>query len=188
VIAYDLSAQMLAVVAHAARDRQLPNIETRQGPAEKLPFEDGAFDVVVTRLSAHHWLDVPAALKEVHRVLGAGGVAILVDVVAPESPLLDTTLQAVELLRDASHVRDYRISEWEQMLDAAGFGHTCKQTWKLDIGFDEWIERMRTPPLRTQAIRSLFDGASRESLAYFCVRDDHSFSIDAALFEIRKNS
>ena len=38
VVAYDLSAQMLDVVAQAAEARQLKNITTRQGYAESLPF------------------------------------------------------------------------------------------------------------------------------------------------------
>src|SRR4051794_11022794 len=40
VCAYDVSDDMLKVVASAARDRQLHNIRTRQGMAESLPFAD----------------------------------------------------------------------------------------------------------------------------------------------------
>src|SRR5476649_3090517 len=119
VTAFDLSAQMLDVVAQAARERGLHNLETRQGNAARLPFADASFDLVVTRFSAHHWLDVPAALREVKRVLKKGGVLVVIDITAPESPLHDTTLQAVELLRDGSHVRDYRPSEWRSMLEGA---------------------------------------------------------------------
>jgi ubiquinone/menaquinone biosynthesis C-methylase UbiE len=186
VIAYDLSEQMLAVVAQAAGERQLGNIQTQAGPAEQLPFPDGAFDLVMTRFSAHHWFDVPRALKEIHRVLGADGTAVFVDIVAPEAPLSDTTLQAIELLRDASHVRDYRISEWGAMLAATGFTHACRGDWKLVMVFDEWIARMRTPPERVRAIRSLLDSAPEEAARYLDVQPDHTFSIRAALFEARK--
>lgn len=187
VTAYDLSTEMLAVVAHSSNERTLHNIETRQGPAEKLPFDDGVFDLVVTRFSTHHWLDVPAALKETHRVLKPHGVAVFVDIVAPEAPLNDTILQTVELLRDASHVRDYRISEWEFMLTKAGFMHQRHSDWKLVMKFDEWTARMRTPPERAQAIRSIFDAAPEETSQYFAVQEDYSFSIDASLFESRKD-
>ena len=67
-MAYDLSAQMLDVVAQAAEVRQLKNITTR-GYAESLPFADNAFDIVISRYSAHHWHDVGAALREVNRIL-----------------------------------------------------------------------------------------------------------------------
>jgi len=186
VTAYDLSAEMLAVVARAAGERGLKNLETRQGPVEKLPFGDSAFDLVLTRFSAHHWLDVPVALQEIRRVLQPRGTVVVVDVVAPEVPLHDTFLQTVELLRDASHVRDYRVSEWASMLADAGFRHECLGSWKLAMQFAEWTARMRTPAERVQAIRSVFDAAPEEAARYFAVQADHSFSIDAALFEARK--
>ena len=72
VIAYDLTAQMLAVVKREATVRKLRNITTVQGMAEELPFPDARFDFVVTRTSAHHWHDVPAALREARRVLKPG--------------------------------------------------------------------------------------------------------------------
>lgn len=185
VIAYDLSAQMLDVVAGASRERGLDNITTVQGDVARLPFDDAAFDLVLTRFSAHHWRDVPAALREVRRVLRPHGTLLVSDIIAPETPLHDSTLQAVELLRDASHVRDYRRSEWTAMLAAAGFDHEHISAWKLEMAFDSWVARMRTPPQRVAAIRDLFDTAPEETRGYFAVRPDHSFSIDACLLRGR---
>jgi ubiquinone/menaquinone biosynthesis C-methylase UbiE len=186
VIACDLSVQMLEVVAAAALARNLSNIRTERAAAEKLPFADDSFDVVITRFSAHHWSDVPAGLKEMKRVLRPDGIVLVIDIVAPEQPLHDTTLQAVELLRDASHVRDYRVSEWAAMFAAAGFAHQQQGSWRLKMVFDEWIARMRTPPERVTAIRSLLQTAPEETRTYLAVETDDSFSIDAALFQARK--
>ncbi|MET0265579.1 MAG: SAM-dependent methyltransferase, partial [Duganella sp.] len=86
------------------------------------------------------------------------------------------------LLRDGSHVRDYRPSEWLQMLDAAGFEGERLDDWKLQMRFDDWTARMRTPAERVTALRSLLQGAPQETRAYFAVQDDDSFSIDATLF------
>jgi ubiquinone/menaquinone biosynthesis C-methylase UbiE len=44
-----------------------------RGPAEQLPFDDGALDAVVTT-SAFHFFDQPSALREFHRVLVSGGL------------------------------------------------------------------------------------------------------------------
>ena len=107
VTAYDLSDEMLAAVAQVAAERGLGNIATRQGAVEALPFAAQSFDIVATRLSAHHWHDVPAALREARRVLAPGGLLVVIDIVSPGPPLLDTHFQAIELLRDPSHVRDY---------------------------------------------------------------------------------
>jgi ubiquinone/menaquinone biosynthesis C-methylase UbiE len=49
-------------------------VEWLRGPAEQLPFDDGALDAVVTT-SAFHFFDQPAALREFHRVLAPGGLA-----------------------------------------------------------------------------------------------------------------
>jgi ubiquinone/menaquinone biosynthesis C-methylase UbiE len=186
VVACDLSASMLEVVASAARERGLSNVTTQQAQAEQLSFADASFDIVITRFSAHHWFDVSAGLREARRVLRSNGVFIVIDVVAPEHPLHDTTMQAVELLRDASHVRDYRVSEWTAMLTAAGFTAEHVNGWKLKMVFADWIARMRTPAERTVAIRSLFDSAPEETRDYFAVEADYSFTIDAALFRARK--
>jgi ubiquinone/menaquinone biosynthesis C-methylase UbiE len=183
VTAFDLSPEMLAVVAGAARERGLEQIITQQGNVASLPFADASFCMVMTRFSAHHWLDVPAALREVRRVLKPGGVFIVIDITAPESPLHDTTLQAVELLRDGSHVRDYRTSEWLRMLDDAGFMGERVSDWKLPMQFDDWTARMRTPAERVTAIRSLLRSAPAETRAYFAVQDDDSFTIDSTLLK-----
>lgn len=68
-----IAPQMLATVDAAAKERGLTTIRTQQGAAETLPFADATFNWAVSRMSAHHWCDVPAALREVHRVLKPGG-------------------------------------------------------------------------------------------------------------------
>lgn len=54
------------------------------GPAEQLPFEDGALDAVVTS-SAFHFFDQPAAVREFYRVLAPGGLAA-VTAMSPRRP------------------------------------------------------------------------------------------------------
>jgi len=186
VVAYDLSPQMLEVVAQEAIAKNYRQIETQRGEAQRLPHADATFDLVVTRYSAHHWLDVGTALREVWRVLQPGGTFIAIDVLAPESPLLDTVLQTLEILRDESHVRDYRGSEWCAMFEAAGFAAPQTDRWKLPMEFDAWVARIGTSPPRIDALQVVIDALPREARDYFAVRDDRSFDIDAAWLEATK--
>ncbi len=178
VIAYDLSTEMLDAVRDSALQRGLANIATVYGPVETLPFDDASFDLVVSRFSAHHWHDIAQGLRETRRVLKLAGVAIFVDVAAPESPLLDTFLQTIELLRDPSHVRDYAPSEWQTFLTDAGFTIEDITMRRLPLDFASWIERMRTPPARADVIRSLHPEMSAEVQTYFELTPAGDFTVD----------
>lgn len=185
VTAYDLSADMLAVVAEAAHTRGLDGIRTRQGPAERLPFADAEFDLVISRYSAHHWSDPTAALAEVARVLRPDGQLCFIDVIGPEGPhaaLLDTHLQTVELLRDVSHVRDYAPREWLAMLHAAGLTAEETRRWRIDIEFASWLARMRTPVAMEAALRQLMTGAPDEVRRHYAVTSALDFQLEVAMF------
>ena len=185
VVAYDLSRDMLGAVAATAASRGLANIVTQQGRVEALPFADGAFDVVMSRYSAHHWHGFAPALKEARRVLKPGGRAVFADAVSPATGLLDTFAQAIELLRDPSHVRDYTVEEWTEALTAAGFTVGAVTRRRLHLEFASWVARMRTPDIHVQAIRSLQACMAREVIEHFAIEPDGSFMLDTATIEAR---
>ena len=183
VIAFDLSAQMLGQVERLAHERGLSNVQTRQGDVENLPFEDATFDIVTSRYSAHHWPNPGVALGEFARVLKPGGRFILRDIVAAEEPTYDTFLQALELLRDPSHVRDHSISQWRALYEAAGFQVDVVLTWMLPLNFDDWVRRMATPELNVAVLRQLYVNASEDVRRAFAIQPDYTFSIPGALFQ-----
>jgi ubiquinone/menaquinone biosynthesis C-methylase UbiE len=181
VVAYDLTQPMLDQVALLAQERGVGNVRTRQGDVTQLPFEAGEFDWIITRYSAHHWRDPQAAVNECRRVLKARGTLLVSDTAAPEQPLFDTVLQAVEILRDRSHVRNYRISEWQQMLQHAGFTTELLLTWDVRLEFDSWVTRMKTPRHRIDAIKTVFDEAPEEARTFLKVEADYTFTNPGAL-------
>lgn len=183
VVAYDLSPEMLDVVERAARERGLGNVATKQGLAESLPFDAESFDLVLSRFSAHHWRDFEAGLREAARVLKPGGIAAFVDTVSPGTPLLDTFFQAIELLRDCSHVRNYSRAEWETAIARAGLTSEATSQHRLHLEFTSWIERIRTPQVQADAIRALQAAMSASVTRYFEIEPDGSFCIDVALFQ-----
>lgn len=185
VVACDLSGEMLAAVREIAAARDLRNITTEQAPAERLPFADAAFDFVATRFSAHHWRDFGAGLGEARRVAQRGAPAVFIDAVAPGKALLDSHLQAVELLRDTSHVRDYTIGEWTAAVERAGFALEAVTRRQVRMDFPTWIARMRTPKIQADAIRALQIQASEEVRSHFAIEPDGSFQLDVMMIRAR---
>jgi ubiquinone/menaquinone biosynthesis C-methylase UbiE len=183
VVACDLSADMLSAVRQTAASRGYANVTTTETSAEALPFDDAGFDMLGCRYSAHHWRDVDAGLREARRVMRPGAPALFVDVVSDVSPLIDTHLQAVELLRDTSHVRDYSIEEWREKLVAAGFAITGERKWRLRMDFPVWIARMATPEPLATAIRMVQECAPEDVRRHFAIEADGSFMLDMAMFE-----
>ncbi len=183
VTACDLSEEMLAAIGATAREQGLENIAPRCAAAEALPFDDASFDFLACRFSAHHWRDFEAGLREARRVLAPGRPALFVDGYALEDAGADLHLQAIELLRDPSHMRDYRLSEWLAALGRAGFGVTALRTWRLRMDFASWVERMQTADTHIAAIRSLQNLLARDVAERFALEPDGSFQLDTMLIE-----
>ena len=75
----DFASEMVEAARSEAARRGLTNITFRQCSADALPFADNTFDVAVSRLGVMFFPDVPAALREMLRVVKPGGsVAFLV--------------------------------------------------------------------------------------------------------------
>ncbi len=172
VVAVDVTPEMVALTAKLAQERGFTNLEARQADVAALPFEGGSFDLVTSRLSAHHYADPQQALREAARVLQPGGKLLLIDTVAPEDPALDTFYQAWELLRDRSHVRNWRASEWLRMAAAAGLKAEVIGRWAVPIDGSDWVKRMQTPASKVAMIRELFAEANSAQRAAFEIRDD----------------
>lgn len=72
VTGIDRNSGMLAV----ARE-QAPQIDWREGRAEALPFDDGSFDAAVCQFGLMFFEDQALALREMRRVIGRGGRAVV---------------------------------------------------------------------------------------------------------------
>jgi ubiquinone/menaquinone biosynthesis C-methylase UbiE len=163
VVAVDLAEAMLAQGRRLAGERGIENVDFRLGDVERLALPVSCFDVVTSRFSAHHYPAPERALAEVVRVLRPGGTFLLVDSVAPEDHGCDSFLNTLEVLRDPSHVRDHRVSQWEAMFSEAGLTPALRMRWGIELDFDEWVARIGTPEPEIAALRRLFDRAPAEA-------------------------
>jgi ubiquinone/menaquinone biosynthesis C-methylase UbiE len=105
----DAAPSMIEAAEQAAEDQRL---RFTVGVAERLPYPDHAFDLVVSTTSFDHWADQQAGLGECARVLAPGGHLMLADLF---SPLLLPSLLAGR----SGKARTRRRAS--QLLGAAGF-------------------------------------------------------------------
>jgi len=77
VTAVDISGNMLAVANDLAKTHGV-TIKTVQSPAETLPFPDSEFDYVFGNGVLHH-TNIEESIKETHRVLKTGGLAVFIE-------------------------------------------------------------------------------------------------------------
>ncbi|MEI0496111.1 methyltransferase domain-containing protein [Brachyspira intermedia] len=71
----DLSEEMIKI----AKSKNIENAQFILGSANKLPFDDDAFDIVTCIQSFHHYPYPNEAMREAYRVLKKGGLYILSD-------------------------------------------------------------------------------------------------------------
>jgi len=85
VTGLDLAADMIDVARRAPAPAE-PRIDWHVGDAARLPFPDGAYDVVVCQMGLMFMSDKDAAVAEMRRVLAPGGRAVVVTPGAIQPP------------------------------------------------------------------------------------------------------
>ncbi len=140
--------------------------------AEDLPFADGSFDVVVTRIAPHHFSDIGTAVGELARVSNRV-------VVVEDTQYTSEEVEQAEKLRDPTHVRNYSEEEWRELLESAG----------LEI---ERVERFtKTHPLEAWLARTECTGEDaarvRELLAPHTSEDGTSWQDTKLILKARKS-
>jgi ubiquinone/menaquinone biosynthesis C-methylase UbiE len=158
VVALDLTPEMLKKARQRCNEAGLANVGFREGNAAELPFADAAFDAVVTRLSVHHFDRPSRVMSEIFRVLRPGGRLVIADVISSEQRTESELQNAIEILRDPSHVRMLPGSELSALVKGAGFAIESQATWDKPREFEEWMgivnDASRVPPLRA-VVRAL---------------------------------
>jgi SAM-dependent methyltransferase len=153
VVALDLTPEMLAKARERCGKANLQNVTFREGSATKLPFPESHFDVVVTRAAIHHFQDPGSVLGEAMRVMRKGATLVVADVVSSELAEKSALQNAIEILRDPSHVRMYPASELAALVQGSGLTIEKQESWDQPRAFEEWggivADPERINPLRT---------------------------------------
>jgi ubiquinone/menaquinone biosynthesis C-methylase UbiE len=109
LIGVDYFQDMVDEAAKAVAENNLQDrVELRQADAHHLPYEDNFADYIISRSTIHHWADPVQALREIHRVLKPGGIAIIHDVRRDPAPAV---LEEFNELRRQAGVEPARLEE-----------------------------------------------------------------------------
>ena len=115
VYGIDISEESVAKARQINADVLDKQVFVQQGSAEKLPYEDGKFDLVTAVETVYFWPNLPSCLKEVRRVLKHGGhFAIMVEVVDTDSKWTNVV----------EGMTAYTPEQLKTLLDDAGFTQT----------------------------------------------------------------
>ncbi len=189
VLATDIAPGMLAQVRRLIVERRLDNVGPMLVEAESLPFASNSLDAVTSRQAAHHFHDLPRAVADAARVLKPGAPLILTDPAAPEGDFEAAWMNDVEVRRDATHQQDRKVSEWQLLLEGAGFHVTHWSMAKVYLEFNDWVRRSGTPLAEVEPLRRDFLDAPASVKAAFGIQpegDDIKFHWDVLVFRAVK--
>jgi SAM-dependent methyltransferase len=116
--------------------------------AEHLPFADGAFDFVVSRIAPHHFEDIATALTEMARVSN--------DLVVIEDTLyVSEQVEEAEKVRDPTHIRSYSEPEWRALLEDVDLAVERVELIEKRHALEAWLDRSGTPAQDKPRVKEL---------------------------------
>ena len=195
VVATDLTRPMLEAAERFVRGRGITNVRFQEADAGALPYEDNSFDLVTCRIAAHHFPDVLAFTREAARVVRPGGLVATIDNVVPADSEGDRFVNAFEKIRDPSHHRAYRESEWVAFYEGADLTIERLERFRKPRNFAAWCGRMaldeKSEPDIRATLRSMLlgaTGAAREWLSPEGEGDDLRFYLGEILILGRRKA
>jgi SAM-dependent methyltransferase len=140
--------------------------------AEDIPFADGSFDVVVSRIAAHHFENLGAAIGEMARV--SNRVVVIEDMLYRSEEE-----EEAERLRDPSHVHSLTAEEWHELLESAALEIEQTLFFSKELDFDDWLARTGCSGETAERVRRL--------LAPVSSPDGTTWSNDYVVVKARKS-
>jgi ubiquinone/menaquinone biosynthesis C-methylase UbiE len=169
VVGVDITPAMLDQARKTQAEQGVDNVTWQLGDMLSLPYPDQHFSIVVSRFAFHHLLDPVAALKEMRRVCKAGGRLVVADM-APAAAKAEA-LNAMERLRDPSHVRGMPLQELRSLFLEAGLPAPGVDQYRLEGELEDLLQRSFPQEGDAERIRLIFtDSLAGDSLDLATVR------------------
>lgn len=152
VTCLDATSAMLEVGKKEAEHTGISNITFVKGIAEELPFLDNSFDIVISRLAFHHFVNPEEIFKEMKRVLKPGGKLVLMDM-APQKEELRTQIDELEQMRDFSHVKELTTKEMRSLYEENNMELVTQELINVPVSVEGWMELTHTPEETKEVLR-----------------------------------
>jgi ubiquinone/menaquinone biosynthesis C-methylase UbiE len=165
VVGLDLTAAPLAIAERMRAERGISNLRFQLGDADRLPFGDGEFDIVMCRFAVHHFDQPAQVIGEMARVCRGGGKVAIEDLIASEHPARAEYYNRFERLRDTSHTRALALSELVRTIAMAGVEIVRFSSDALANPVERWLESGHTAPDRAAEARAMIERDVREDLS-----------------------
>ena len=147
----DITPAMLEAGKKANEKAGITNAEYVIGNAEELPFDNGTFDIVVSRLAFHHFANPENIMAESVRVLKPGGKIGVIDMIPPDEKARET-FDHLEILRDPSHTRCLTLGELSGMAEENGLRVTATGREIIPMDLISWMGLTETDEKKQKEI------------------------------------
>ena len=134
----DITKAMLEKGKEANEKAGLSNASYIVGTAERLPFEDASFDVVVSRLAFHHFVEPDTVVTEMVRVLKPNGKLVILDMIADNNEERNS-FNHYEKLRDPSHTNTLSEMDFTKLLKAHNLRTIYSDTTVIPMDLNAWL-------------------------------------------------
>lgn len=138
VEAVDDRPEMVDEVERLAQELRISNVVVRRADLYALPFDDGAFSLVVCRNGLHRLPQPVPVLKEAARVLSPGGRMVVFETQVSE--VVDRPLNELAKLREGGHRRYYGLDEYRELFEKAGLRVDEEREDRRTVDLDYWLE------------------------------------------------
>ncbi|MGF7229851.1 class I SAM-dependent methyltransferase [Arachidicoccus sp.] len=150
----DITPAMLEQAKKRQGQAGLENMQWDLGNAERLPYPDGSFSIVVSRYSFHHFEHPEKILREMYRVCQNNGRILIADFTLPEENL--PAFNAMEKLRDSSHEQALSLQAFLDMFKKCGMKEIDYTSYNIDMKLEDQLTASFPNDNDTDTIRRLF--------------------------------
>jgi ubiquinone/menaquinone biosynthesis C-methylase UbiE len=153
VVGLDISRTFVEIASERAQGEGA-RVDFRRGDVSSMPFQAGSFDLVVCQAAFKNFKRPLAALNEIHRVLRAGGTAVIQDMRRdPSAAEIDQAVRQMELGRlnavmtkatlSMLRRRAYSAAQFERL--AAGSAFRRCEIKTEGIGMEVQLTKLASP-------------------------------------------